>query len=88
MSAALKLGPTLRILQRRSARPKQTVAMVRPSWLDLRWRGDWWIEGQPPETFVLCVNNQPVAELALSALDVSSANDWLYRLRHRFPRRS
>lgn len=87
MSAVLKLGPNLRILKRRDAKViKRTVAMVRPSWLDLRWRGDWWVEGPPAEMCVLCVNHQPVAELALSALDAPAINDWLYRLRHRFPR--
>ncbi len=88
MSAGLNLGPTLRILKRRGERTKRTVVPVRPSWLDLRWRGDWYIEGPPPENFVLCVNQQPVAELALSALDAPSVNDWLYRVRHRFPRQA
>lgn len=88
MSVALKLSPTLRIVQRRSVRLHRSVLLTRPSLLDTYWRGDWWIEAHQAGLFALCINQQPLSGIALSPLDSFSANDRLFRLRHRAPRRS
>jgi hypothetical protein len=60
---------------------------VRPSLLDMRFRGDPWIIDRRDGTFALCLGNYDVAWVHGLPVDLPSLNRLLDGARHRRPRR-
>jgi hypothetical protein len=55
----------------------------RPTVMDLRFRGDAWVEDQRDGTLSLCLGNYSLAAVRGSALDLPHLNTLLSRLRQR-----
>jgi hypothetical protein len=78
----------LRILSRHCVEPRVRLNQIRPSVLEPGLRGDLWLVRVAAEVLALRCNYHTLAHLDGLAVDASSLNDQLYRLRHRFPRKS
>jgi hypothetical protein len=55
--------------------------------LDLRLRGDPWIQPRPDGTLALCFDAWEMASVSGLALDLPALNGLLHHIRHRNPRR-
>jgi hypothetical protein len=63
-----------------------TLRMMRPSLLDLRFRGDSWLVERQEGTFTLFLGDFCLANIEAVALDLPSLNQTVDRIRHRRPR--
>jgi hypothetical protein len=63
-----------------------TLKMVRPSILDIRFRGDSWVVDRQDGTFTLFLGDFCLASITAVPLDLHSLNQTLDRIRHRRPR--
>jgi hypothetical protein len=63
------------------------LRMVRPSLLDLRFRGDHWIVPQSDCSCSVCLGDYRLASIQTLPLDLPSLNQVLDRMRSRRPRR-
>jgi hypothetical protein len=86
MPAAI-LPNRLRIISRKSLRPKVHLDQLSPSLLEPGLRGDLWLVSVAPAILALRCNYHTLAHLDGSPLDAMSLNTILYGLRHRFPRK-
>jgi hypothetical protein len=79
----------IRILRRSSLRRSQfpPLPMRRPSLLDLRLRGDAWIQARADGTLALCFDCWEMTAVEGIALDLPSLNGLLQRIRQRQPRK-
>jgi hypothetical protein len=63
-----------------------TFRSIRPSLLDLRFSGDAWVVQPRDGLLVLCLGDSPLARISGLALDQTSLNMMVDRVRHRRPR--
>jgi hypothetical protein len=82
--------PGLRLLRRRAVQQPvfiTPIPSVRPSLLSRRLCGDLWVEADGCETAAVLHEDQALARISASALDLPSMNVLLDRARNRRPRR-